>query len=163
MYFTSNHAIALTGCTKNQLKYWRETGLVEPSMDGTEGESQSREMYSFRDLVELRTIKQMLDQGISLQKIRKTLSYLKENMKLERPLSECKLVTDGSTIFKICASSGEIIDTLRMGQIAFFIAIDRIVEEVERKCSEFLEDRRRFIDNLTGEEPLFTLKDMQSA
>ncbi len=163
MHFTSDHAISLTGCTRSQLKYWRETGLVKPSIDEMEGGSRHGEMYSFRDLVELRTIKQMLDQGISLQKIRKTLNYLKENMGLARPLSECKLVTDGSSIFKICANSGEIIDTLKKGQIAFFIAIDKIAEEVEKVCSEFLEDRRRFISSLTDEESHLTQKDMQSA
>jgi hypothetical protein len=56
-----------------------------------------------------------------------------------------KLVTDGQSIFKICRRDGEVMDALRDGQMAFFVAIDDIATGVETKVRQFEEDRERFV------------------
>jgi DNA-binding transcriptional MerR regulator len=101
--------------------------------------------------VELRTIRKMLDQGISLQKVRKTVRYMSEMTVLARPLACCKLVTDGATIFQVCEDEGELIDTLQQGQIAFCIGIDSITSEMQAKITELESDRRCFIQTLLEE------------
>ncbi len=145
MGFTIDQAISLCGCTKKQLRYWRETGLVKPSRGLAEN---TRPLYSFQDLVELKTIKRMLEEGISLQKIRKTLHYVLTASNIERPLSECKLITDGSTIFQICGDDGELIDTLKRGQFSFCIALDSISRELDARVRELASDREIFIRSL---------------
>ncbi len=142
MAFTIDQVISLCGCTKTQLRYWRETGLVEPS--GGSGEN-NRPLYSFRDLVELKTIKRMLEEGISLQKIRKTLDYVCSTADVERPLSQCKLITDGSSIFQMCGNDGEMVDTLKKGQFSFCIALDHISLELDTRVRELATDRELFI------------------
>lgn len=146
MIFSAEQAACISGCTLRQLRYWRDTGLIEPAMPpGKEG---TREGYDFRNLVELRTIMGMLKRGISLQKIRRTLDFLRQRAECSRPLSECKLITDGSTIFEICERPQQILDTLRKGQIAFCIALDGIVEELEHRLLEIKKDRAEFMRRL---------------
>jgi len=130
------------------LRYWRDTGLIQPAglENGAEGAPEER--YDFGNLVELRTIIGMLARGVSLQKIRKTLAYLREHTDYSRPLAQCKLVTDGSTIFEICESDASILDTLRRGQVALCIALDGISEDLSARLLEINRDREDFVANL---------------
>jgi len=102
-------------------------------------------MYSFRDLVALRVVKSLLDGGMSLQRVRRAWDYLTHKAGLDQHLSEVKLITDGQSIFKVARKEGEVLDALRKGQMAFFVAIDEIARGVEGGVSQFREDRDRFI------------------
>ena len=102
-------------------------------------------MYSFRDLVALRVVKSLIDGGMSLQRVRRSWEFLNKKAGLDRHLSEVKLVTDGQSIFKICRRDGEVIDALKDGQMAFFVAIDDIASTVETNVQQFREDRERFV------------------
>ncbi len=148
MTFNAEQAACLSGCTCRQLRYWRKTGLVQPAVVEFTPGGAKRDRYDFRNLVELRTIVTMLQRGISLQKIRKTLQYLREHTDYSRPLAECKLVTDGSTIFEVCESPSSILDTLRRGQVAFCIAVDGICEELSSRLLEMTRDREEFLCRL---------------
>lgn len=142
--FTSHQACRLTGCTPRQLRYWDQVGLVKPSVQGTGGRPGVPRLYSFRDLVALKVVKSLLDGGMSLQRVRRAYRFLREKAGLEGHLSEVKLVTDGKSIFKIARREGEILDALREGQMAFFVAIDEIVRSVDAGVAEFRQDRAQF-------------------
>ncbi len=107
-----------------------------------------RRLYSFRDLVSLKVIRSLLEGGMSLQRVRRAYDYLRKRAGLEQHLSEVKLVTDGVSIFKVCRTEGEILDALREGQMAFFLAIDDIARSVDKKVAEYLYDREEFITAL---------------
>lgn len=143
--FTSHQASRLTGCTPRQLRYWDQVGLVSPSIQRTGGRSGVPRLYSFRDLVALRVVKSLLDGGMSLQRVRRAFEYLRRNAGLEGHLSEVKLITDGVSIFKVARRKGEIIDALRQGQMAFFVAIDQIARGVDAQVAAFRRDREQFI------------------
>jgi DNA-binding transcriptional MerR regulator len=143
--FTAHQASKFTGCTPRQLRYWDSIGLVSPSVQKTGGRPGVPRLYSFRDLVALRVVKSLLDGGMSLQRVRRAWSYLNRRAGLDKHLSEVKLVTDGVSIFKICRRDGEVMDALRDGQMAFFVAIDDIASGVESDVSQFREDRERFV------------------
>ncbi len=152
MYYSYDQAACLTGCTRSQLRYWADTGLISiPSEESTDN-GRKHGTFSFRNLVELRAVRGMLENGITLQKVRRTLDYLRNNFGMVHPLSECRLITDGSSIFKICADSGEVIDTLRKGQFAFALALGDMASEIKALCSELTRDRDAFIDRLTLDE-----------
>jgi DNA-binding transcriptional MerR regulator len=102
-------------------------------------------LYSFRDLVSLRVVKSLLDGGMSLQRVRRAFEYLRRNADLEGHLSEVKLITDGKSIFKVARRRGEIVDALRDGQMAFFVAIDEIARSVDAEVSQFRRDREQFV------------------
>lgn len=146
--FTSQQACRLTACTPHQLRYWDRVGLVEPSIQGTGGRPGRRRLYAFRDLIALRVVRSLLDNGMSVQRVRRAWDYLRRTADMDRHLAEVKLVTDGQSIFRIAADEDELIDALREGQMAFFVAIDEIAREVEEDVTRFELDRERFLDML---------------
>ncbi len=143
--FTAHQASRLTGCTPRQLRYWDEVGLVRPSIQQTGGRPGVARMYSFRDLVALRVVKSLLDGGMSLQRVRRAWEYLSEHAGLEQHLAEVKLITDGKSIFRVVRREGEVLDALRQGQMAFFVAIDELTRQVSDEVAEFRRDRDQFV------------------
>jgi DNA-binding transcriptional MerR regulator len=107
-----------------------------------------RRLYSFRDLVALKVVKSLLNNGMSLQRIRRAWDYLRREGAMEEHLAEVKLVTDGHTIFRVSSDDGELLDALRQGQLAFFVAIDEIAREVEEDITRFELDREQFLTML---------------
>ncbi len=150
--FTAQQASKLTGCTPHQLRYWDRVSLLEPSRQGTGGRPGVRRLYSFRDLVALRVIKSLLDNGMSVQRVRRAWDYLRRHGAMDRHLAEVKLVTDGQSIFTIAESEDELLDALRGGQLAFFVAIDNITRTVEDDVSKFELDRERFLEMIRHSE-----------
>ena len=123
-------------------------GLVKPSIQTTGGRPGVRRLYSFRDLVALRVVRSLLDNGMSLQRVRRAWDYLRREGGMEDHLAEVKLVTDGQTIFHVGSDEGDLMDALRTGQLAFFVAIDEIAREVEEDVTKFELDRSNFLDML---------------
>ncbi|MDQ3661882.1 MAG: hypothetical protein M3454_12645 [Actinomycetota bacterium] len=85
---------------------------------------------------------------MSLQRVRRAITYLRKRAGLDEHLSGVKLVTDGVSIFQVCRTDGEILDALKEGQLAFFLAIDDIARNVDRNVSQFLYDREEFVTAL---------------
>lgn len=146
--FTADQATRFTGCTPHQLRYWDRIALVKPSVQATGGRPGVRRLYSFRDLIALKVIRSLLEGGMSLQRVRRAIEYLRKKADLDEHLSEVKLVTDGSSIFKIARNDGEILDALKEGQMAFFLALDDIARSIDGKVAEYLYDREEFITAL---------------
>jgi len=150
--FTAQQACGLTGCTPHQLRYWDRVSLVTPSIQGTGGRPGRRRLYDFRDLVALRVVlrvvRSLLDNGMSVQRVRRAWDYLRRTADMDRHLAEVKLVTDGQSIFRVTSSDEELIDALREGQLAFFLAINEITQEVEEDVTRFELDREHFLTML---------------
>jgi len=146
--FTAEQARRLSNCTHHQLRYWDRVDLVGPSIQGTGGRPGVRRLYSFRDLIALRVVRSLLDNGMSLQRVRRAWDYLRREGGMDGHLSDVKLVTDGLTIFRVSNDDGELMDALREGQLAFFVAIDEIAREVEEDVTHFELDRDTFLTML---------------
>lgn len=153
--FTAQQASALTRCTPHQLRYWDKVNLVRPSVQATGGRPGKRRLYDFRDLVALRVVRSLLDNGMSVQRVRRAWDYLRRTAELDEHLAEVRLVTDGATIFRVAKDDEELLDALREGQLAFFVAIDEIARSVEEDVTRFELDREQFLDMLRrGEDDL---------
>ncbi|MEE9177758.1 MAG: helix-turn-helix domain-containing protein [Acidimicrobiia bacterium] len=146
--FTAEQACRLSNCTHHQLRYWDRVGLVGPSIQGTGGRPGVRRLYSFRDLIALRVVRSLLDNGMSLQRVRRAWDYLRREGGMDGHLADVKLVTDGLTIFRVSSDDDELMDALREGQLAFFVAIDEIAREVEEDVTHFELDRNTFLTML---------------
>ena len=146
--FTAEQACRLSNCTHHQLRYWDKVGLVQPSLQPTGGRPGVRRLYSFRDLVALKVVRSLLDNGMSLQRVRRAWDYLRREGDMDSHLSEMKLVTDGVSIFRVSSDEGELLDALREGQLAFVLGIDEIVNEVAEDVTRFELDRDRFLTML---------------
>jgi predicted RNase H-like HicB family nuclease len=82
------------------------------------------------------------NQGLSLQKIRKSLNYLRKHLlEIEKPLAELRFLTDGETIFVLTNRNREIIDTLKKGQFVFTIAIGELINDLKGETSKMTMDR----------------------
>ena len=117
----------IVGISYRQLDYWARTGLVRPSIRDAGGSGTQR-LYSFEDLVVLRTIKKLLDAGVSLQRIRKAIGFLRDH--LNREPQGVTIMSDGSGIYA-CESPTEVMDLLQRGQGVFGIALDKVWTDVE--------------------------------
>ena len=86
--FTAQQASRLTQCTAHQLRYWDKVDLVTPTIQGTGGRPGRRRLYSFRDLVALRVVKSLLDNGMSVQRVRRAWDYLRRTAGMDEHLAE---------------------------------------------------------------------------
>lgn len=150
--FTALQASRLTRCTPHQLRYWDKVDLVTPSIQSTGGRPGRRRLYSFRDLVALRVVKSLLDNGMSVQRVRRAWDYLRRTADMDNHLAEVKLITDGRSIFRVAENEEQILDALREGQLAFFVAINEIARAVEDDVTRFELDREQFLDLLRRSE-----------
>lgn len=146
--FTAQQASKLTRCTPHQLRYWDKVNLVRPSLQATGGRPGKRRLYDFRDLVALRVVRSLLDNGMSVQRVRRAWDYLRRTADMDGHLAEVRLVTDGKSIFRVANDDEELLDALRQGQLAFFVAIDEITRSVEEDVTRFELDREQFLDML---------------
>ncbi len=110
--FRGPQVCAIVGITYRQLDYWARTDLLRPSVADAQG-SGSQRRYSYRDLLELRVIKNLLDAGISLRSARKAIEYLRSNVGVD--IASANLVLDGSSSVLV-RTGEEIVDLLRQGQ-----------------------------------------------
>ena len=148
--FTSKQACYLSGCTSHQLRYWDKVKLVSPSIQSSHGKPGVPKLYSFRDIVSLKVIKTLLDNGMSIQRVRRAWRYLSRNGDLQDQLSKTKLSSDGETIYTI--EENKVLDALKHGQLAFFETIDFVAKEVEEDLSKFELDKEKFLNLLTRVE-----------
>jgi DNA-binding transcriptional MerR regulator len=123
----------IVGITYRQLDYWARTNLIRPSVADAKG-SGSQRRYSYRDLVELKVIKSLLDAGVSLQSARRAIEYLREN--LGEDIATANLVLQG--VNSLLARTGEeIVDLLRSGQgVLNIVPLAGVVEELDAAIHE---------------------------
>lgn len=144
--FTAQQTSRLTGCSIHQLRYWDTVSLVKPSIQSSGGRPGRRRLYAFRDLVALRVIKSLLDNGMSVQRVRRAWNYLRRVAGMDSQLADVRLVSDGQSIFEV--KDDELIDALREGQLAFFVALEEITKSVAEDVSRFELDREQFLEML---------------
>jgi DNA-binding transcriptional MerR regulator len=116
----------IVGISYRQLDYWARTGLVTPSIRDAKGSGTQR-LYSFQDLVSLKVIKNLLDTGVSLQRVRKAVEYLEA---MDRPPHGVMLMSDGHGVYE-ADSPDAVVDLLNQGQGVFAIAVDKVWTELE--------------------------------
>jgi predicted RNase H-like HicB family nuclease len=139
--FNSKTVSKIIGVPLRVIDYWDRTNFIKPSINEASGYGSMR-LYSFTDLIQFRVAKFLRDQGLSLQKIRKSLNFLRKHLpEIEKPLAQLRFLTDGETIFVLTNKNREIIDTLKKGQCVFAIAIEELINDLKGKTSKMTMDR----------------------
>lgn len=78
----------------SRLRYWDRIGFLQPS-----GVLHDRRYYTFQDLIGVRAAKGLIDKGVPLRHVRRSVEALKSSLpKVVRPLSELRVLADGSTL-----------------------------------------------------------------
>ena len=92
--FTTSEVARLFGYRPSRLRYWHRSGVIEPS-----ARVGRRNYYTFQDLVGVRAAKGLLEQGVPLQQVRRTVERLRETLpKTKSPLSELRVIADGGSV-----------------------------------------------------------------
>lgn len=136
MAFTAAQAARLTGTTASQVAYWARSGLVVPSGEPSR--------YSFRDLVALRVVGELLASGLSPARVRRAIGHL---LDAGEDIAGLRIVTDGDRVWA-CRDDGQILDALAHGQLALFVAVDAFAAEVSARVATFERERDEFVDGL---------------
>lgn len=125
--YSGTKTASIVGITYRQLDYWTRTGLVRPSLGDAAG-SGSRREYSYRDLLEIRVIKYLLDGGIKLEAVREVFSYLREHM--ETDIASAHIVISGSSV--VLCEGDQWIDVVKKGQgVLNVLAVAAVKAEVD--------------------------------
>lgn len=136
---------SIVGITYRQLDYWTRTNLVQASISGARGSGTQR-LYSYRDLLELKVIKQLLDAGISLQSARKALDVLRQS---GDDVATANLVLSGNKSV-LARDDGQLVDLLKGGQGVLNIVLPMagVVEELDADIRKL--ERPERADAATG-------------
>jgi len=126
--FRGPQVCSIVGITYRQLDYWDRTGLSRPSLAAARG-SGSQRLYAYKDLLELKVIKQLLDGGVNLRQARRAIECLRESVGEDLTTANLVIVGEGSVLVR---TGEEIIDLLRGGQGVFnVVPLAGVVGEVE--------------------------------
>ena len=127
MGYSGTQAAKVVGISYRQLDYWARTDLIRPSLTDAAG-SGSRRRYSYADLLELKTIKKLIDAGIKLEQVRKVFSYLRTHVSTD--IASAHIVIDGGHVM-LC-DGDELIDVLKHGQgVLNVLALSGVKDELE--------------------------------
>lgn len=130
--FRGPQVCKIVGISYRQLDHWDRTGLLSPSLVPAKGSGTQR-LYSYQDVVQLRVIKQLKDAGVSLQRARKAVEFLRES---GSDLAASSLVL-GAADSVLVRDGDELLDVLRGGQGVFnVVPLGGLVEEVEAAILE---------------------------
>ena len=109
--FSGTQAADVVGISYRQLDYWARTDLVRPSVVDATG-SGSRRHYSYRNLLELRMVKSLLDAGLRLESVREVFDYVRRHV--DDDITTAHLVIEGSSV--VLCHGDDLIDVVRRGQ-----------------------------------------------
>ena len=126
--FRGPQVCKIVGISYRQLDYWARTDLVRPSLADARGSGTQRR-YSYRDLVRLKVIKNLLDSGVKLQAARKAIEYVRGD--LGEDWASASLVLNGTD--SVLVRTGEdLVDVVRQGQgVLNIVSLGQVVDELE--------------------------------
>ncbi|HEY6129358.1 MAG TPA: tetratricopeptide repeat protein [Candidatus Acidoferrum sp.] len=91
--FSPDEVQRILGLTGKQLDYWDRLRLVSPRRD------KGIRSYDFRDLIGLRTVKQLAEKGVPANRLQRALAALREKLsQVHTPLAELRVLSDGKNV-----------------------------------------------------------------
>lgn len=124
-FYSRREVCRLFGYSEARLRYWDRTRFIEPS-----GNFAGRRYYTFQDLISLKAAKGLIDDGIPMRRVRRTVEALRASLpRLCRPLSQMRIVSDGNEVV-VRAPEGSFEALTGQGVLDFHV--DSFREEVVR-------------------------------
>jgi tetratricopeptide (TPR) repeat protein len=91
--FSPENVQRILGLTARQLDYWDRLRLVSPRKE------EGNRFYDFRDLIGLRTVKQLIEEGVPANRLRRALTALRAKLvQVQAPLTELRILSDGKDV-----------------------------------------------------------------
>jgi len=135
-FYTSTEAAQITGCTRRQLQYWREKGVVVPTVNPS---GKGRNVYySPTDLLALTVMEYLLSVGLSFEVCQEVLETLKANESwlfqpsaLEGQMKRFMLLLDLKRRCLVNFDSGLALETINQGLPVVPFWSDRIHKRLQ--------------------------------
>lgn len=155
MSYEPKLAAALSGATLRQLSHWRQASDSRGAVLVPEISSSRPILYSFRDVVALRACVR-LRQETSLQKIRRALNTLREDLGEREHLSSYVLVAGPDTVY--LAEADHAVDLVKGGNVVIHQMVDVLASFYRdgRHIPDLLAPRRHVAvdSSVRGGEPV---------
>jgi tetratricopeptide (TPR) repeat protein len=130
--FSPEEVQRILGLSAKQLDHWERLRLVTPRKEAAES------YYDFRDLIGLRTVKQLLENGVPANRLQRAVDALRDKLaKTQAPLAELRVVSDGKDV--VVERDGSRLEPLS-GQFMLNFEIREIGERVRVITQRTAED-----------------------
>ncbi len=108
---------------ESRVRYWSQTGFITPSI-----RQASRRFYTFRDLISIKVAKELLDAGLPLQRVRRSLDALRLQLPaVDAPLARLRIRSDRD---RILVDEGEATYEAATGQLLLDFDVDKLRSQV---------------------------------
>lgn len=124
--FTTTEVEKHTKVSARKIRWWDNQGLVKPTGFRKKGSKTARR-YSLRDIICILVIKELRSNGLSLQKIKKSIKGAR-HAGIENPLAQLRVACFGGTVFY--KKGGRYYDPIS-GQFAFDQVLNQIRPRTE--------------------------------
>lgn len=137
--FTADHVCRLTGLSARQLRYWDQTEFFSPTLLDAYKRRAFGRIYSFRDVVGLRTIALLRNHHrVPLQELRRVGEWLNERH--DTPWSSLRFALKGRKVVFYDPEVGVAVEPKGAGQEVLAISLEPIASEM-RHAAERLRER----------------------
>lgn len=145
--YSGSQAAVIVGITYRQLDYWARTNLIRPTAADASG-SGTRRQYTYKDLLELKVVKKLLDSGIKLTSVRDVFAYMREHVDTE--IASAHIVIDGSSV--ILCDGDNLVDVVRHGQgVLNVLPLSGVKDEVDRQIVSLDAAKSKKVDGESGD------------
>lgn len=118
----------LTGISRITLHVWDRTGFLRPGLYSGGRGTGNRRKYAFVDIVALRVVKKLRDQGVSLAALKKIARYLNPGSPGVQTLKSACLAVSGSDV--VMKEGEEVFSVLKKpGQYTLLFPLDMATEK----------------------------------
>jgi uncharacterized protein (DUF433 family) len=139
--FTADHVCRLTGLSSRQIRYWDATDFFSPTLLDDFKRRAFGRIYSFRDVVGLRTIAILRNKHqVPLQELRRVGAWLKERH--EEPWSSLRFALHGRRVVFLDPQSDEAVEPRGAGQEVLAVSLEPIANNM-RSAADRLKQRSR--------------------
>ena len=129
--YTTEQAAKVARVSSRRVGYWASSGVLVPRVLYDPDSTPRRALYSFADVVGLRTLGILRDRhGLSLQRLRQAADFLRSHA--DRPWSELRLWVRGTDLLFRAPVTGNLLSTGKPGQTAIAIEIEPVAQDAER-------------------------------
>jgi tetratricopeptide (TPR) repeat protein len=91
--YSTREVAGLAGLPESRVRRWARAGVLTPSKD-----AKGRWRYSFQDLAVLRAAGKLLDANVTVNRVTRALSLLREQLPAGRPLSAVRILVTGERV-----------------------------------------------------------------
>lgn len=136
--FTTEHVSRLTGLSNRQLRYWSDTDFFTPKVAETGRGRPFGRVYSFRDVVGLRTISILRNEHrVPLQELRKVGEWLSKLH--DTPWASLRFYVSGKAVYFDDPRSGTTVAARPLGQTVLSIDLKVIAHDMSAAAARLRE------------------------